>query len=192
MPIALFVLGLAGSGKTRFSKEFIKSRIKKKEPWCLIDKDTTGEILSNELMISYGLNPNDRDSPEYKKRVRDLEYKTALKIAKEQLKLNINVILPAPWTKELETGEIFDYKKLGFPKNTKIKHVYMESNVEQIKERIILRNKPRDKWKLNNWEVYSQSLVEPKVIEDKNILKVNKEYEIELISKKILNPIFNY
>lgn len=50
MATALFVLGHAGSGKTKFSKEFIKMRLKSKEPWCLIDKDTCGELLSNQLI----------------------------------------------------------------------------------------------------------------------------------------------
>lgn len=186
MAVALFVLGHAGSGKTRFSKEFIKSRLKKKEAWCLIDKDTCGEVLSNQLMLSYGMNPDDRDSPEYKNKVRDLEYIGALKIAKEQLKLNINVVLPAPWTKELKEGDLFDYKKLGFPNNTKIKLVYLDVDVSKIKERILARNKPRDKWKLAHWEEFSKTLMKPSIVDEKKILTINSDFLIEEVARKIL------
>ncbi len=186
MAVALFVLGHAGSGKTRFSKEFIKSRLNKKEAWCLVDKDTCGEVLSNKLMLSYGMNPNDRDSPEYKEKIRDLEYISALKIAKEQLKLGINVVLPAPWTKELRNGELFDYKKLGFPKNTKIKLVYMDVSLEKIKERIEARSKPRDQWKLKNWDEFSKTLQKPSVVEEKRILTLDSSFNIEEVTKKLL------
>lgn len=171
MATALFVLGHAGSGKTKFSKEFIKMRLKSKEPWCLIDKDTCGELLSNQLMIAYGLNPNDRDSPTYKEKVRDLEYATALAIAKEQLKLDINVVLPGPWTKEL---------KEGFPKDTVLKFIYIDVSIDKIKDRIVKRNKPRDQWKLDNWESFSKTLIKPEIIVEKNIPIINS---IEFFSK---------
>lgn len=169
MAIAFFILGHAASGKTKLSKEFIKYKVQKNEHWCLVDKDTCGEILSNQLMISYGLDPNDRDSPRYKENVRDLEYSTALAIAKEQLKLGINVVLPGPWNKEIREEIIFDAEKLNLPKDTILKHIYLDITPEKTKERILKRNKERDQWKLKNWEIFSKTLILPQVIVDRKI-----------------------
>jgi predicted kinase len=186
MAKALFVLGQAGSGKTQFSKKFIKAQLKKKHTWCLMDKDTSGARLSEALMIALGLNPNDKDSSEYKKHVRDLEYQTCLDIAKEQLKLGINVIIPGPWTREVNDGTLFDVEQLGFPLGTKLAHVYIDTPVEQLKKRIINRKKPRDEWKLNNWDTYAKNLEMPQAIKDRNILVFNSFGEFEQQEKDVL------
>ena len=78
MAKVLFVLGNAGSGKTHFSRKFIKSELEQKNFWCLVDKDHVGEPITNQLMIKLGLDPDDRDSPIYKEEVRYLEYQAAL------------------------------------------------------------------------------------------------------------------
>ncbi len=186
MPFALFVLGHAGSGKTQFSKKLIKSRLANKEPWCLLDKDVSGDKLSNALMISYGLNPEDKDSPEYKEKVRDLEYQTCLDIAKDQLSLGINVVLPGPWSKELNNGDLFNLEKLGFPKKTKLSYVYLDVPIDKIKNRIETRSKPKDQWKLSNWEEFSKNLYLPKAVTENKILVLNNQMDFEQQEKMVL------
>lgn len=183
---ALFVLGHAGSGKTQFSKKFIKSRLKQKEMWALMDKDTSGDCLGTALMMTLGLNPNDRDSLEYKNKVRDLEYQACLDMARDQLKLGINVVLPGPWTKELETGKLFSSKDLGFPKGTKLNHVYLDAPEFKIKQRIIERNNIRDEWKINNWEEFAKRLKKPKAIIANEVLTFNTEEEFGQQEKLLL------
>lgn len=170
MAIAFFVLGHAGSGKTTFSKNFIKNRLLKKEPWCLIDKDTVGLTLGTALSKSMGLDVNDRDSPDYMAHIRDLEYQACLDIMKEQLELGINVIAPAPWTKELNEKTIFNHEQLNLPKNTQFVYIYLETNIEKAKERILARNNPKDDWKIKNWDCYSEKLTQPEMISIRNIL----------------------
>lgn len=191
MAKALFVLGQAGSGKTQFSKKFTKSQLKKNQAWCLLDKDTSGARLSEALMRSLGFNPNDKDSIEYKNNVRDLEYQTCLDIAKEQLKLGINVVIPGPWTKEVNDGTIFDIEKLGFPSLTKLGHVYIDASVEQIKNRIIERKKTRDEWKLKNWDTYSKSLFIPPSIKENCILVIQGNEKFELHEKQVIKLFTN-
>ena len=110
MAIALFILGHAASGTTTLACNWIKSQNRNGYLWCLMDKDNMGDIMAPILMKQMGLDPFDRDSQTYKDNVRDLEYLTCLNVAKEQLKLGINVVLPGPWTKELISGDIFSAK----------------------------------------------------------------------------------
>lgn len=183
MPIALFILGHAGSGKTKLSKKWIKSRLKKGEPWALLDKDVCGELLSNALMESLGLDPNDRDSPEFKKHVRDLEYRNCLRLAKVQLKLGVNVVLPGPWNKELANETLFDLKSLDFPDDVRVAHVYLDASKERIKKRVFERESLRDVWKCENWAEFEKTLVRPSVIDQRGILVLSSEEEDQALDK---------
>lgn len=173
MPIALFVLGHPGSGKTRLSKKWVKTRLRNGEPWALLDKDICGEGLANALMRALGIDENDRDSPAYKCSVRDLEYQGCLRLAAEQLRLGCNVALPGPWTRELESGDIFDPVALGFPSETRLRHVYLDISVEKTKARIEARSSPRDTWKLANWDEYAKSLQQPAAIKQRGVVKMS-------------------
>jgi predicted kinase len=186
MAKALFVLGQAASGKSQFARKFIKAQLKKKHAWCLMDKDTSGARLSEALMRALGFNPNDKDSAEYKQHVRDLEYQACLDVAREQLRLGLNVVIPGPWTKEINDGTIFDADKLNFPFGTKIAHVYVDAPLDDLKRRIVNRKKSRDEWKLNNWDEYSKSLLMPQAIKDRNILILNNKDNFEFQEREIL------
>lgn len=195
MAIALFILGHAASGKTTLAKSWIKSRMRKGEHWCLMDKDDTGEILAPELMQSMGLDPNDRDSSNYKNKVRDLEYLACLNVAKEQLKLGINVVLPGPWTKELKSQDIFNPDKLMFPSDTQLEFVYLDIPEDVIKERILKRKNLRDNWKVNNWSLFTKTLKINPILREKGItiFESNEDYDNQekvmenlIYSKKVL------
>ena len=164
MAIVVFVLGHAGSGKTKLSKHWVKSRVKKGEPWVLLDKDICGEGLANALMASLGLDPNDRDSLAYKAQVRDLEYQGCLRLAREQLKLGLNVVMPGPWNKELANGNLFDAHYLSFPEGTSVKYLYVKQSLSNMKKRIIERKSPRDGWKLENWREFEKTLSVPQAV----------------------------
>lgn len=179
MAIALFILGHAASGKTTLAKSWIKSRMKKGEHWCLMDKDDSGEILAPPLMVSMGLDPNDRDSSDYKSKVRDLEYLACLNVAKEQLKLGINVVLPGPWTKELKNEDIFNPHKLMFPYDTQLEFVYLDIPEDEIKKRILKRKNLRDNWKINNWSKFAETLKINPILKEKGITVFNNNEDYE-------------
>jgi hypothetical protein len=185
MTRALFILGHAGSGKTQLAKKWVKDRIKYGEAWCIMDKDTTGEIFTPYLMEQMGLDKFDRDSSDYKLKIRDLEYHACLNIAKEQLNLGVNVVLPGPWSKEIANNKIFSNTQLGFPEKTQLRHLYFDVSSEKLKERILLRNNKRDEWKLNNWDEFKLRLNKPQEIIDRNIVCVNEEIPDFVLIKKI-------
>lgn len=190
MPFALFVLGHAGSGKTKTSKRWIKQRLKKKEPWALLDKDTVGEVLAPALMVSLGLDPNDRDSPAYREQVRDLEYEACLVLAAEQLKLGINVVLPGPWNRELTSGKLFDAAALGFPEGTQLGHAYLDVSIEAMKRRIEERADPRDAWKIQHWDQYAERLIRPSGLKKRGVVILNSAMSIEDACARLESQFF--
>jgi len=185
MARALFILGHAGSGKTQLAKKWIRERNQKGESWCLMDKDTIGEVLVKPLLIALNLDPNDRDSQDYKNKVRDLEYEACLNVAREQLRIGVNVVLPGPWNKEIKNGFIFDNLKIGFPEKTQTRHIYLDLPEDEIKNRILLRQNPRDDWKLKNWDEFKERLVKPNEISDRKIVTVNHKMSDFAIMNRI-------
>lgn len=176
MATALFILGHAASGKTTLARNWVKSRLRKNEAWCMMDKGDSGDILAPELMKALGMNPYDRDSKEYKEKVRDLEYLACINVAKEQLKLGINVVFPGPWTKELKNETLFNPYDMGLPEDTKIATVYLDIPENVLKERIEHRKNIRDKWKLENWKEFALTLKRPSVIDNRKILTFQTNY----------------
>lgn len=122
-------------------------------------------------MLALGLSPLDRDSPEYREKVRDLEYQACLVVAAEQLKLGLNVVLPGPWNRELASGQLFDAEALGFPSETHLAHAYLDLPPDTMKRRIEERADPRDAWKIAHWEEYSMRLSRPAAV-DTNKLRL--------------------
>lgn len=169
MATALFLLGLAGAGKTQTAKRWVRARLRKGEPWVLLDKDSVGAVLGPALMRALGLDPDDRDSPEYREKVRDLEYEACLSMAREQLALGFNVVLPGPWGSELSSGRLFDVEALGFPLNTKLTHVYLDITESVMHRRITRRGDPRDAWKLKHWDQYALRIVQPSAIQSNQV-----------------------
>lgn len=185
MARALFILGHAGSGKTQLAKKWIRERNQKGESWCLMDKDTVGEVLVRTILTSLELDPDDRDSDLYRKYVRDLEYESCLAVAREQLRIGVNVVLPGPWSREIKSGHIFDNVKIGFPEKTQTRHVYLDIPHDELKYRIQLRNSKRDVWKLKNWEIFKQRLGKPEEIINRKIVTLNDKMSDTIMLSKI-------
>lgn len=154
-PIALFLLGPGGSGKTTLAEELVRRKTAEGQGWCLIDKDIVGEIFVPKMLRLQGLDPHDRDSPQYMNAMRDMEYRACLVLAAHQLRLGVNVVLPAPWTKELETGALFDEEALGL-KGFRLVHASLAIEDQLLLERVRHRNAPRDALKLIDWPRFMQ------------------------------------
>jgi hypothetical protein len=131
------------------------------------------------------LDPYDRDSEEYRYLVRDLEYETCLNVAREQLRIGVNVVLPGPWSKEIKEGIIFNNFKLGFPEKTQTRHIYLDIPEDIIKNRILLRKSERDSWKLKNWDIFKQRLIKPHEIINRKIVTLNHKMSDYVMLNKI-------
>lgn len=165
-PTALFILGHAGTGKSFLTSHFIQQQQEQARTWCVLDKDVVSERWSGPLLEALGQNPNDRDSPLFKDKVRDLEYASTLRIGRDQLELGLNVVFPGPWSRELASSALFSTQALGLPETTRLRHVWLELPLAVRKERILRRADPRDQWKLDFWESYASALKRPAAVED--------------------------
>lgn len=179
----VFVLGHSCSGKTTLARQIINHKQQKKECWAMLDKDTVGDKFSRHMLKMLGLPELDRDSPEYKKHIRDLEYMACLDVIREQLENNINVVTPGPWTKELNNGFIFDKKAMNLPEDTKVFYVFLDIPENILKDRMIKRQHPRDKWKLDNWDIFKQTLKCPEIVNEKGVIKIQSENKEEIFNR---------
>src|SRR5690606_37901981 len=119
----------------------------------LLDIDTVSERLVQAGLLGMGLDPDDRESPEYKRLYREAIHETLFAIARENL-LFAPCIIVAPFTQER--------RDRGFPEQicektgTNPTILYLICSEPARKRRIIKRSNPRDAAKLENWELYSQ------------------------------------
>jgi len=168
-PIALFILGHAGTGKSWLTHRFIEHQRKRGQAWCVLDKDVVSEVWTGPLLSAHGQDPNDRDSPFFKEVARDLGYQSTLRVGRDQIEHGTNVIFPGPWSRELASNAIFSAPDLGLPNHTRLRHVWLDLSLEIRKQRIVDRGDPRDQWKLAHWDEYVSALKRPQAVIDGRI-----------------------
>ena len=161
-PKLILFAGHAGTGKSTLAKRALPLIIDKTgEDFFFLDKDTVYGAYSAHVMELTTQNPNDRDSPYYLQNLRDWEYQGLIDIARENLLLGVNVILVGPFSKEIQSGRMFNPEALGIPAQTKIAIAWIELDENEAKVRMQKRNDPRDEWKLNHWNEYVKRRIEP-------------------------------
>ena len=161
-PRLILFAGHAGTGKSTLAKKALPLIIEKTgEDFFFLDKDTVYGRFSAHVMGLTTQNPNDRDSPFYLENLRDWEYQGLIDIARENLLLGINVILVGPFSKEIQSGKMFDAQKLGVPALTSIQVAWIDLEEREAKKRMEVRADPRDEWKLAHWEQYAKRRTEP-------------------------------
>lgn len=178
-PTAFFVLGHAGTGKSFLTSHFIRRELARGRAWCLLDKDAVSEAWSGPFLQALGHAPDDRDSPAFKQHIRDLGYLSTLRIARDQLELGLNVVLPGPWSRELASEAIFSPQALGLPTVTAVRHVWLDLAPEIRKDRIIRRADPRDRWKLDHWHDYIANLHPPAAVRDGRITTLDSSLPLD-------------
>ena len=161
-PRLILFAGHAGTGKSTLAKKALPLIIEKTgEDFFFLDKDTVYGAFSAHVMDLTTQNPNDRDSPFYLENLRDWEYQGLIDIARENLLLGVNVILIGPFSKEIQSGKMFDALKLGIPPQSSIQIAWIDLEELEAKKRMEKRADPRDEWKLAHWEQYAKRRAEP-------------------------------
>ena len=161
-PRLILFAGHAGTGKSTLAKKALPQIIEKTgEDFFFLDKDTVYGAYSAHVMELTTNNPNDRDSPFYLENLRDWEYSGLIDIARENLLLGVNVILVGPFSKEINSGKMFDPKALGIPAETSIRLAWIDLAEDEAKRRMEKRADPRDNWKLTNWSQYVKRRIQP-------------------------------
>jgi predicted kinase len=91
----------------------------------------------------------------------DLEYKTLLDIANDNIQIGKSVVLDAPFIGYFsnvryveQLKETYDWKNV----TTIVLQVHVDFPI--LKSRMIERSVDRDQWKLDNWDVYIKSVQE--------------------------------
>ena len=142
--------GYAGSGKSEAGKLLAAVT-----GWAMLDKDTISRPLTERLLQALGSDPDDRHSATYLEHARPLEYECLMKAAWENLECGISVVLVAPFLAEAAdaqwTGRVMRRcRRLG----ARFEALWVDSDVESMRERLISRNASRDTWKLAHWPTY--------------------------------------
>jgi len=105
--------------------------------------------------------PDDRDSEVFLRELREPEYTGMLDIARENLDIGVNVVLCAPFSREVKARTVFDAGALGVAAGTRVSVVWVTVAESVARERIARRGERRDRYKLTHWDEYRARRFEP-------------------------------
>ena len=145
----ILVTSPPASGKT-----FVSRQLAKKLPHVVyLDKDALIP-LSNRIFHVAGQEYN-RSSEFFDEHIRNFEYEAILDIAFEALEYEDLVLINAPFTREVRDNEYIKKLKTKLAKyNAELIVIWVVTDIEVSRKRMIERNSPRDTWKLANWDAY--------------------------------------
>ena len=181
-------------GKTYISKKLAENL----RHVVYLDKDTL--IPLSKVIFEVAGEPYNRSSDFFYKYIRDVEYVTTLELAYEALKYDDIVLINAPFTREVrDHAYIESLKKKLVQMNTKLTVIWVQTDVEVCRQRMIARNSDRDTWKLQNWDEYikgvnfniPEALDDPDVLDDLLIFKNSSDEEYNESTKRIVDIIEN-
>lgn len=143
------VCGNAGVGKTTFAQKWARQ-----EGALLLDIDTASELLVRAGLAASGRDPDDRDSPEYKRVYRDAIHETLFAVARDNL-ATLPVVIVAPFTQERRRADFPEWlaERLGTPARV----FFLCLPDAERRRRIERRGNPRDRAKLEAWSDYAES-----------------------------------
>lgn len=158
----IFFLGGAGSGKTTLAKA-----LSRKYKAAFLDMDILLRPAAEAIMTLQGLDPSDRDSPEYKRLCRDLGYRITMDAALDNVQLGVDTLVVGPFTKETETPDWIEQELARIGRSldntdVRVAYVYLQ-NEALYRQRITARQSPLDEWKLANWDAFRSSLDQKRV-----------------------------
>jgi predicted kinase len=153
----VFICGHAGTGKTTLAKRLIGPLMQASgSAFCLLDKDTLYGAYSSAAMGLLTHDPNDRDSPLFLQHLRDPEYRGLIDTARDNLKLGISALVIAPLSREIRERKLFDRTWLRVAEDVEIRVVWVHTEEETARQRILERGDPSDAYKLAHWDEYRQ------------------------------------
>lgn len=157
MTYLVFICGHAGTGKTTLAKRLIGPLMQASgSAFCLLDKDTLYGAYSSAAMGLLTHDPNDRDSPLFLQHLRDPEYRGLIDTARDNLKLGISALVIAPLSREIRERKLFDRTWLRVAEDVEIRVVWVHTEEETARQRILERGDPSDAYKLAHWDEYRQ------------------------------------
>jgi predicted kinase len=140
------VCGNAGTGKTTWAKQLAR-----RDHAALLDLDTVSSRLVAAAHAELGRDPNDRDSPDYRRVFREAIYETLLAIARE---CEGKVVLVAPLTSERTRPDFPSWIAERAGCTPEIHYFVTDERVRE--ERLRARQNPRDAAKFQDYAAYRE------------------------------------
>lgn len=118
---------------------------------CLLDSDQVSERLVRAALELAGFDPDDRDSPTYKKAFREPVYQTLFDLAREHL-VRGPVVIAGPFTSETRSAAGLTRLEEAVGQSVRVHFVWCPP--DERRQRIESRGEARDRPKLDDWEGY--------------------------------------
>lgn len=136
-------------GKTFVSKELAKAL----KPIVYLDKDTL-IVLSKQIFKVAGEEVN-RSSEFFEKNIRNYEYYAIFDIGLEALAYCDLVLINAPFAREIRNpAAISSMRDKLKTVGAELSVIWVQTDIEVCRQRMIARNSDRDTWKLEHWDEY--------------------------------------
>lgn len=148
----ILVTSPPASGKT-----FVSQQLAKKLPHIVyLDKDALLPLSARIFHVAG--EENNRSSDFFEENIRNYEYEAILNIGFEALAYEDLVLINAPFTREVRDNEyIKNLKEKLANQGAELVLIWVVTDIEVTRKRMIARNSPRDTWKLANWDEYVAS-----------------------------------
>lgn len=147
---AVFVTGPAGSGKSSVARLLATHFAA-----AYLDKDTVCTHLTEALLAAAGTDPDERDqNAYYQSVVMDLEYRTMLDLARDNLEVGRPVVLDAPFGRYLGDPRFVTETVARWPAGVAVVVVQVRVDGETARRRVEARGLARDRSKLADWESF--------------------------------------
>ncbi len=165
----ILVTSPPASGKTYISKQLAKAL----EHVVYLDKDTL--IVLSQQIFKVAHQEVNRSSDFFEEHIRNYEYEATLALAMEALEYEDIVLINAPFTREIrDANYINNLKRRLDEKGARLTVIWVMTEVDVVKQRMLARNSPRDTWKLAHWDEYiagvnfaiPANLDNPQVVDD--------------------------
>ncbi len=157
-----------------------------------LDKDTLIP-LSNVAYRVAGEEIN-RSSQFFEDNIRNVEYEVVLNLAFEALQYEDLVLINAPFTREIrDTEYMISLKNKLQEYDAGLTVIWVQTDLEVCKQRMIDRNSERDTWKIENWDEYiktrdfsiPENLYNPQAVDQFLIFKNSSDEEYQASMKEI-------
>lgn len=188
----ILVTSPPASGKTYVSKKLAQNL----KHVVYLDKDTL-IVLSKQIFVAAGQKYN-RSSDFFEANIRNYEYAAIIDLAMEALEYDDIVLINAPFTREIRNiGYMNVLREKLIKKNAVLTVIWVQTDVDICRQRMIDRNSDRDRWKLDNWDEYiagvnfdiPKELDDPNCKDDLLIFKNSSEVEFQTSMREILEMI---
>lgn len=140
-------------GKTYISKQLAKNL----KHVVYLDKDTL--IPLSKQIFRVAKKPYDRSSDFFEMNIRDYEYEVILDLAFEALLYDDIVLINAPFTREIRDVDYIEKLKAKLADyGARLVIIWVVTDPEVCRERMLRRNSDRDVYKIRHWNEYIKTV----------------------------------